>query len=599
MKRFLPRSGTFPEYVYLGVACERPPRREDGPHDKIQKDGLHEDSLIGMGRPSALPIWGSKGPEKRPIRRKMVSLTLDIVRKHADNTRLTPFENVLALWSWVTDQTDKFKRSPPRTIRLSSSWNVAQDELSLALEERPSSPEGVRPYRAKLLRPLVGALFIPEPTTVEERCRARTLGLRPPGVASGCKWPWRACVPWASSQARWHGDPSVLLHSPTGRGDELLSDGDIETNPGPLRSCILHFSLPNENIDALTSHLKFRKCYPCSMGRGALLPSCGDVEVNPGPKSGTPAERGPDGGPTPWDSDLAILARNIQNYLVEHQACDQWQLLCLTHSKDGPACTESSIPGHTRLCCMACVQCTICGALLRVRAPWQLGQHCPVECALGPYNEDAVPIEEKEWLETKEVDHGPAGRGEDLLSCGDAESNPGPFLSKETHSHKLPRYELPYYIKALAIITTFNSSKTTQLKEFYTTESYRTTSAFPATLFKIPNGKAAPSSPGAPPRPPKNFILQPPCQLGYSSRTVIFRGRGSVQTCGDVEENPGPPKGPASSLFFIIIDCHLELSWKSTRFLWQNARYQFAKYGGSGPHTRPTPIPPLNRGSRG
>ena len=86
-----------------------------------------------------------------------------------------------------------------------------------------------------------------------------------------CCGDWIGLRPFGLRPLLQHVAACAALHSRTGRGDELSSCGDVETNPGPLTSpSAAAVKLPSTGFSHLTA-------------RGSNLLSCGDVEPNPGP----------------------------------------------------------------------------------------------------------------------------------------------------------------------------------------------------------------------------------------------------------------------------------------------------------------------------
>ena len=90
-----------------------------------------------------------------------------------------------------------------------------------------------------------------------------------------------------------------LLHTATGRGAALLTCGDIEGNPGPSPGWVssFTFTVPFHALHSVASAPNFTSCHQYDQiytatnhrhGRGRDLLSCGDIESNPGPPKGDP-----------------------------------------------------------------------------------------------------------------------------------------------------------------------------------------------------------------------------------------------------------------------------------------------------------------------
>ena len=144
------------------------------------------------------------------------------------------------------------------------------------------------------------------------------------------------------------------------------------------------------------------------MTRISLL-QCGDVEPNPGPPSG------PSSGPL---SHQEWLLGELSN----DPGRDQWQVLWTAIS----SAPDGGEPGSPR---GLLLRCLICDLEFHARSMRRVWQH---RCPSGTYDAadgDSTPGEEfgfADALLSYEGDHPATGRGDDLLSNGDVEANPGP-----------------------------------------------------------------------------------------------------------------------------------------------------------------------------
>ena len=216
-------------------------------------------------------------------------------------------------------------------------------------------------------------------------------------------------------------------------------------------TCVCQCTLllaPQQGIRLLIRHVTICATLHAATGRGATLSTCGDVELNPGPS-------GPS-GPHQYD---------IQGTIVP-VICEDWDLGDWEFQGTNTPIMEGPSSGLTRLhpkdheFSGIWGRCPECDLWIWLRGPHTAlrlfqKRHPNIRIPLAPDTKPEVPLDhgreilrllgyrdQEEHIPNTgrgfslqstgvEMNPGPAdqkqgGRGRDLMSCGDVESNPGP-----------------------------------------------------------------------------------------------------------------------------------------------------------------------------